>query len=150
MELDEIDALLKKHAGQPHLREAQKALAWNLTTRVHGEEAAQRAKDASAVLFGEMDIQDADRALLDMLAEEIPFAQLEGAAEGALTDLLVASGGCASKGEAKRKIKEGGVYLNGGKITEEGRQITADDVLDGGYVQLRVGKKDFRLVRFSK
>ncbi|MDL2298216.1 tyrosine--tRNA ligase [Synergistaceae bacterium OttesenSCG-928-D05] len=150
MELDEIGALIAAHNEKPHLREAQKKLAWDLTTRVHGEEAAKRAKDASAVLFGEMEIRAADKALLDMLAEEIPFAQIEGKAEGALTDLLVASGGCASKGEAKRKIKEGGVYLNGEKVSDEGRQVTSEDLLDGGYVQLRVGKKDFRLVRFTK
>ena len=59
------------------------------------------------------------------------------------------SGGCASKGEAKRKIKEGGVYLNGSKVTEETRQLSSEDLLDGGYVQLRVGKKDFRLVKFG-
>ena len=148
-ELDEIKALLEEHNKAPHLRKAQKELAWELTCRVHGEEAAKRVRDASAVLFGEMDIKEAGQDLLDTLSAEIPFAEVEGAPEGPITGALVASGGCASKGEAKRKIKEGGVYLNGEKVSEEGRQLSEADLLPGRYMQLRVGKKDFRLVRFK-
>lgn len=148
-ELDEIKALLEEHNKAPHLRKAQKELAWELTCRVHGEEAAKRVRDASAVLFGEMDIKEAGQDLLDTLSAEIPFAEIAGEPSGAITEALVASGGCASKGEAKRKIKEGGVYLNGAKVTEEGRQLGEADLLPGRYMQLRVGKKDFRLVRFK-
>lgn len=147
-ELDEIAALLEEHNKAPHKRMAQKELAWEMTCRVHGEDAAKRVRDASAVLFGETDIKDAGADLLETLSAEIPFADIEGRPEGAITEALVAAGGCASKGEAKRKIKEGGVYLNGAKITEEGRQISEADLLPGGYMQLRVGKKDFRLVRY--
>ena len=149
MKLDEISAIITEHMTDPHLRKAQKKLAWDLTCRVHGEEAAKKARDASALLFGEMDIRDADTELLDTLSAEIPFAETDSKKDGPLTDLLVLSGGCASKGEAKRKIKEGGVYLNGAKVTDEAKQILPEDILDGGYVQLRVGKKDFRLVRFK-
>ena len=148
MELDEIRAIIEEHNKNPHLRVAQKKLAWDLTCRVHGEDAAKRAKDASAILFGEMDIREADAELLDTLSAEIPFAEADSIIGGPITDLLVLSGGCASKGEAKRKIKEGGVYLNGVKVTEESKQISSEDLLNGGYVQLRVGKKDFRLVKF--
>lgn len=146
--LDEIKGFLEEHAAQPHLRLAQKRLAWDLTCRVHGEEAAKRVRDASAVLFGEMDIRDAGADLLDTLSVEIPCAQVDGAPDGGITDMLVVSGGCASKGEAKRKVKEGGVYLNGAKVTDGGKTLSAEDLLNGGYIQLRVGKKDFRLVKF--
>ena len=149
MELDEIGAILEEHNKNPHLRSAQKQLAWDLTCRVHGEEAAKRARDASAVLFGEMDIKEAGAELLETLSAEIPFAETCSIIGGPITDLLVLSGGCASKGEAKRKIKEGGVYLNGLKVTEESKLISSEDLLNGGYVQLRVGKKDFRLVKFK-
>jgi tyrosyl-tRNA synthetase len=148
IELDEIRTIIEEHNKNPHLRVAQKKLAWDLTCRVHGEDAAKRAKDASAILFGEMDIREADAELLDTLSAEIPFAEADSIIGGPITDLLVLSGGCASKGEAKRKIKEGGVYLNGVKVTEESKQISSEDLLNGGYVQLRVGKKDFRLVKF--
>lgn len=150
IELDEISAIVEEHNKNPHLRSAQKNLAWDLTCRVHGEEAAKRAKDASAVLFGEMDIKEANVELLETLSAEIPFTETGSVIEGPITDLLVLSGGCASKGEAKRKIKEGGVYLNGIKVTEGTRQISSEDLLNGGYVQVRVGKKDFRLVKFNK
>lgn len=148
-ELDEITEILKVHNEAPHLRRAQKTLAWEMTCRVHGEEAAKRVKEASAVLFGETNIKDASSVLLETLSAEIPFKKIEGAPEGALTEVLVASGGCDSKGAAKRKIKEGGVYLNGEKVTDPGRQITEEDLLDGGYMQVRVGKKDFRLVKYN-
>lgn len=149
MELDEISAIITEHTTDPHLRKAQKKLAWDLTCRVHGEAAAKKVRDASALLFGEMDIRDADTELLETLSAEIPFAETDSKKDGPLTDLLLLSGGCTSKGEAKRKIKEGGVYLNGAKITDEAKQILPEDILEGGYVQLRVGKKDFRLVRFK-
>ncbi|MDD3672286.1 MAG: tyrosine--tRNA ligase, partial [Synergistaceae bacterium] len=129
MELDEIRAIIEEHNKNPHLRVAQKKLAWDLTCRVHGEDAAKRAKDASAILFGEMDIREADAELLDTLSAEIPFAEADSIIGGPITDLLVLSGGCASKGEAKRKIKEGGVYLNGVKVTEESKQISSEDLL---------------------
>jgi len=148
IDLEEISKIIEEHNKQPHLRMAQKKLAWDITVRVHGEEAAKRARDASAVLFGEMDIREAGADLLDTLSAEIPFVEINGKAEGSITDILVASGGCSSKGEAKRKIKEGGVYLNGTKVTEEGKQISSKDLLNGNYIQLRVGKKDFRLIKF--
>jgi len=146
--MEEIKAILAEHNEAPHLRKAQKELAWELTCRVHGEAAAQRAKDASALLFGEMGIREATAELLDMLAAEIPFVKIDALPEGGIADLLVASGGCASKGEAKRKLKEGGIYLNGEKFS--GKPIETSDLLAGGYLQLRVGKKDFRLVKISK
>lgn len=149
MELDDIAAIMSEHNQAPHLREGQKKLAWDVTCRVHGEAAARRARDASAVLFGEINIRDADRELLDMLAAEIPFSAVENELGCQITDMLVISGGCASKGEAKRKIKEGGVYLNGEKVSGDGRCILREDLLDGEYLQLRVGKKDFRLVKLK-
>lgn len=145
--MEEIKEILAKHNEAPHLRTGQKILADELTARVHGEAAAKRAKDASAVLFGEMNIRDANAELLDTLSAEIPFTELDALPEGGMAELLVASGGCPSKGEAKRKLKEGGIYLNGEKY--DGRELGAGDMLDGGYIQLRVGKKDFRLVKIN-
>ena len=149
MGLDDIKAILAEHDKDPGSRTAQKKLAWDITCRVHGEEAAGRVRDASMVLFGEMDIREAGPDLLETLSAEIPFANIAAGKGRSLTDLLVLSGGCTSKGEAKRKIKEGGVYLNGIKVMEESKEVAENDILRGGYLQLRVGKKDFRLVRFE-
>ena len=77
MELDEISAIIEEHNKTPHLRMAQKKLAWDLTCRVHGEDAAKRVRDASAVLFGETDIREASAELLDTLSAEIPCGASE-------------------------------------------------------------------------
>lgn len=148
-ELDEIAAILEEHGKAPHKRMAQKELAWEMTCRVHGEEAARRVRDASAVLFGEEAIKEAPADVLETLAAEIPCEEASLAETPGVTDLLVICGACESKGNAKKKIKEGGAYLNGEKITDAGRQVTEEDKLAGGYIQLNVGKKDFRLMKLK-
>ena len=148
-ELGEIEELTKEHERRPELRESQRRLAWEMTVRVHGKDVAHRVREASRVLFGERDVKSASAELLDTLSAEIPTVCIASPTPFPLTDGLVASGGCASKGEARRKIKEGGIYLNGEKQSDEGRKITSEDLLPGGYAQLRVGKKDFRLLRFN-
>jgi tyrosyl-tRNA synthetase len=147
--LDDIAGVISSHSARPELRGAQKRLAWEMTERVHGADTARRVRDASAILFGERDVRSADAALLDTLAAEIPTADIASPLPLPILDGLAASGGVSSKGEGRRKIKEGGIYLNGEKQSDEGRGITSGDLLPGGYVQLRVGKKDFRLLRFN-
>lgn len=149
-ELDEIMALSEEHGKRPELREAQKKLAWEMTERVHGRETAHRVRGASQVLFGEADVRTASAELLDTLAAEIPTADVLSPLPMPLTDALLASGGVSSKGEARRKIKEGAIYVNGEKKQDEGGQLESADLLPGGYVQVRVGKKDFRLLRFNR
>lgn len=149
-DLDSIGNTIAGHRQHPELRKAQKDLAWEMTVRVHGADTAKRVREASAVLFGEMDVKAASAELLDTLASEIPTSDVATPLPMPLTEGLVASGGCSSKGEARRKIAEGGIYLNGEKQQDEQYQITSDNLLPGGYVQLRVGKKDFRLLRFNR
>ncbi|MDR1885713.1 MAG: tyrosine--tRNA ligase [Synergistaceae bacterium] len=146
--LDEVASIASDHAAHPERREAQKRLALEMTERVHGADTARRVREASAILFGETDVRSASAEILDMLASEIPTGDI--ATPAPLVDGLVASGGVSSKGEAKRKIKEGGIYLNGERQLDESRQITSGDILPGGYVQIRVGKKDFRLLRCNR
>ena len=148
LSLEEIAAILEAHNQHPEKREAQKQLAWDVTVRVHGEEIADRVKKASAVLFGEMPVKEASKELLDTLSAEIPFTVMESPLPLPLVDALVAVGSCPSKGEARRKVKEGAVYVNG--IREQADELTAENLLPGGYVQLRLGKKDFRLIRFPE
>ena len=148
LSLEEIAAILEAHNQHPEKREAQKQLAWDVTVRVHGEEIADRVKKASAVLFGEMPVKEASKELLDTLSAEIPFTVMESPLPLPLVDALVAVGSCPSKGEARRKVKEGAVYVNG--VREQADELTAENLLPGGYVQLRLGKKDFRLIRFPE
>lgn len=147
--LDDICSIIESHEKRPELREAQKKLAWEMTERVHGADVAARVREASGILFGETDVRAASAETFDTLSAEIPFVNIESPLPFPLVDALITSGGCASKGEARRKIAEGGIYLNGERQHDDKSRITSDDLLSGGYIQLRVGKKDFRLVRFN-
>lgn len=147
--LEEIAEVVGEHEKHPELRIAQKKLAWEMTARVHGADIAKRVREASGVLFGESDVKGASVETLDTLAFEIPTERIATLLPMPLVDALVASGGSASKGDARRRIASGGIYVNGEKRQDERAQITSDDLLPGGYVQLRVGKKDFRLIRFN-
>lgn len=147
--LDEIKALLAEHEKAPHLRAAQKELAWEMTCRVHGEEAAARAKAASAVLFGETKIKDAPAEALETLSVEIACTEAELSDDKTVADYLVQCGASESKGDAKKKIKAGGAYLNGEKLTDAFRRLTEEDLLAGRFVQLNIGKKDFRLLKIK-
>jgi tyrosyl-tRNA synthetase len=148
--LESIESLMERHTAHPERREAQKLLAWDMTARVHGNETAAKVRDASAVLFGERDARSSDASLLDTLAAEIPTADIAAPLPLPLADCILASGGAASKGEARRKMREGGIYVNGERVPDDSRVLNSDDLLDGGYVQLRIGKKDFRLLRFNR
>lgn len=149
-EIDEIKEILARHNEAPHKRMAQRELAWEMTCRVHGENAAERVRNASAVLFGETHITEASLEVLDTLAAEIPTVEVNLAETNGVLDLLVASGAADSRGTAKKKIKEGGAYLNGAKITDQSRTVTDSDLLCGKYLQVNIGKKDFRLVKVIK
>ncbi|MDR1515542.1 MAG: tyrosine--tRNA ligase [Synergistaceae bacterium] len=148
--LDDIAGLAEEHRRHPEQRESQKSLAWEMTRRVHGQKTASGVREASRILFGEADVRSASAELLDTLAAEIPTADIRSPLPLPLIDGIVSSGGVASKGEARRKLKEGGIYLNGVRQSDEQRQISSGDLLPGGYAQIRVGKKDFRLLRFNR
>lgn len=147
--IEEINDIVMEHKLHPERRLAQKRLAMDVTTRIHGEEIATRVQKASAILFGEIQLQEVSEDILNTLAAEIPFVESQAPLPISLVDLLVLSKGCASKGEAKRKVQEGAIYLNGERVSDLSKNIDCEDLLVGGYVQLRIGKKDFRLLKFT-
>jgi tyrosyl-tRNA synthetase len=139
---DAIAQLETKVAGQPERREAQHALARDVTTRVHGAEAAASAELVSAVLFGgSAKLLTADA--FSMLKQEIPFFT---AAERDVIDLTASHSIVASRSEARRLIQQGGLYVNDRRVTPEASAITADDLLDGRYVILRKGARSRTLI----
>ncbi len=120
-----------------------------LTTLVHGEEAARGAEQASAVLFGG-DVHDVDEAGFEVLAREVPTLDLAAGelAEGLdVVDLLVRAGLATSKGEARRFVDQGGVYVNGEPVPDVDRRVAGGDALEGRYVLLRRGKSTWQLLR---
>ncbi len=142
----EIEALEAAHAANPGAREAHRALACEVTTLVHGAAATEAAIAASQILFGGA-IEGTPEAVFRDLIAEIPNAALDAAAlegEGAaLIDLLVAAGLSPSKGQARRDLEAGGVYLNNQRSSGIDQRVGRGDLLFGRYLLLRKGKKSY-------
>lgn len=133
----EIEALAAQTAEAPHLRAAQKRLAFEVTALVHSSKDAQAAVDASAALFGQGELTALDAETFESALRELPNAQ---AVPGTpLVNLLVETGLVDSLSAARRAIKEGGVYLNNLKVEDE--SALADAFIHGKYAVLRRGKK---------
>ena len=141
----EIEELEKQVASAPHLRQAQRALALEVTSLVHSPEAAAGAIQASKALFGQAELTELSEVDLRSALSELPSAT---APKGApIAQLLVDTGLEASVSAARRAIKEGGVYLNNEKVADEGAVF--DQVLAGNCAVLRRGKKTLAALYLS-
>ena len=138
----EIDELAKKVASEPHLREAQRTLALEVTTIVHSKEAALAAIEASKALFGQAALTDLSEADLRSALAELP--SVSAPIGSSIAQLLVDCGLEASVSAARRAIREGGVYLNNEKVLEETQGL--DQMLHGNIAVLRRGKKTLAAV----
>ena len=148
----QIDALLTEHEAAPHLRLLQKKLAECLTTWVHSSADYDFAVKASEILFGNATtevLQSLNENELLQVMEGVPTAKVSKAllANGYdLIDLLVETNIFPSKGEAKKMFVAGGLGLNKTKIAPEKTSLNADDLLQGKYLLLQKGKKNYYLV----
>jgi len=150
--LEGIADVMAEQEKNPGARPAQRRLALEVTSLVHGEETAKNVVAASGVLFGSKPLVEAGEETFIMLRDEMPFSELEllkTQSSVTAVDILTASGACESKGEAKRAIKQGAVSVNEVRVNDEGYVLTHDNLLHGKYVFIRVGKKHFHLVRMS-
>jgi tyrosyl-tRNA synthetase len=143
---EETDALDKETAERPQARTAARRLAEELTTLVHGADETARVIAASAALFGQGELRDLDGATLDAALTEAPNVTLEGPLPS-VTELLVATGLCQSKSAARRAVDEGGAYLNNVRVTDAETVPGAADLLSGGWLVLRRGKRSLAGVR---
>ena len=134
----EIEELAQQVADEPFKRAAQRRLALEVTSLVHGKQATQAAIDAAAALFGQGELAELDAATLEAALRELPHTTTP--ASTPVAQLLVDTGLSQSLGAARRSIAEGGVYLNNEKITAEDELLT-DHVLPSGMAVLRRGKK---------
>jgi len=143
---EEIEELAQKHATKPEAREAHQALARAMTTLIHGESATADAMRASAILFGGGLEGIAEATFKDVVGEvpskEIEKAQLDGAGK-LLVELLVHSGLCASKGQARKDVEGGGIYVNNIREAQVQRLVTTQDLLFGKHLLLRKGKRNY-------
>lgn len=147
--VDEIDSICADHAADPGKRVAQHLLAEEVTRSVHGEEELAKAIKASAALFSG-DIAGLSAADLEQVFAEAPsyeVARGEFGEQMAVVDLMAQTGICKSRGEARRLVKGGGVYLNGERVADAGDAARAEQLIDGTTLVIRVGKKKYHLVR---
>ncbi|MCP3956288.1 MAG: tyrosine--tRNA ligase [bacterium] len=148
LDRDEIGELETAHQAAPEKREAHHALARDVTERVHGPTALERAERSSRVLFG-AEISDFASAEIREIFGDVPSTELAPAAlDGGLqvTELMVTSGLTPSKGAAKRLIRDGGLYVNNLRVRDERAALSADDFLEGSVLVLRKGQKHYHLV----
>jgi tyrosyl-tRNA synthetase len=138
---DETDALAVDTEERPHLRAAQRALAEDLTSLVHGASETARVEKASAALFGREELQEVDPSTLGSALAEAPHVSVPAGPLPSLTDLLVATDLCPSRSAARRAVSEGGAYVNNQRRDDPDWQPGADDLLHGRWLVLRRGKK---------
>jgi tyrosyl-tRNA synthetase len=152
--LDEktIVALDETVVREPEKREAQRVLAREVTTLIHGAAETVKAQQAAKALFaGELTSLDAgqiEQLLSEAPSSEEPVGGLDGAGLP-LMELLARTKLCASKGAARRDIEGGGIYVNDQRVADVARAIGRNDLLAGKFVVLRKGKKSYHLVRFQ-
>jgi tyrosyl-tRNA synthetase len=149
---DEVEELRSELEERPHMRGAQKALAEAVTRQVHGETGLSRARQATQVLFGGelagLDGGEIEEIFADVPSRELAKSRLDG--EGmSVVDLLVDAGVTSSKGDARRSIEGGGVYLNNVRVEDATRSVTSNDTLEGRFLVLRKGKKNYSLVKVT-
>ncbi|WP_198652356.1 tyrosine--tRNA ligase [Nocardioides allogilvus] len=146
---DEIEDLEAQTAEKPFLRAAQKRLADEVTTLVHGADETEQAKAAASALFGGGDLHALSASTLAAALGEAGSASLKRDELPSVVDLFVEAGLAKSKGEARRTVSEGGAYLNNTRIEDPDLVPTEGDLLGGSWLVLRRGKKNFAGVEVS-
>lgn len=137
---EEVAALEAEVAERAFAREAQRTLARDVTTLVHGAGAAAAVEAASQALFGRGELRDLDERTLADAAAELPSARV-GRDGLAVVDLLVATGLAASRSAARRTVEEGGAYVNNAKVTDVDAVLADDDLLHGRWAIIRRGRR---------
>ena len=144
---EEIADLERKVEEEPYKREAQRVLAREMTTLVHGAQATEAVELASQALFGKAGLQDLDEATLSSALQETEVAEVSS--DATILDLLVGAGLEKSKGAARRTVGEGGAYVNNQRIEDIEWSPSSQDLLHGSWLVLRKGKKRFAGARVA-
>ncbi len=149
----EIEEMEHKVLEHPERREAQRTLAQILTRTVHGETELAKAEQAARVLFGGeiagLSAEDIHDIFADVPSSEVPKGEFEG--EGLpLVNLLEAAGVATSRGNARRLIEGGGIYVNNVRVSDAGRTVSLAESIEGRFLVIRKGKKNYHLVKISQ
>ncbi|MGH7646547.1 MAG: tyrosine--tRNA ligase, partial [Gemmatimonadaceae bacterium] len=156
LDRETIESLDRETQEHPERRTAQRTLAENMTTRVHGADVLRTAADVSALLFGGKDPSELSAQAFEALAAEIPTASAtwtrgDGSSDGrslALQDALVAAKLATSRSDARRTIQQGGVTVNGVRAVGDA-PVVPSHCLHGSYVLLKKGAKNYALLRMA-
>ena len=147
---EEISELEATHTERPHERSAHRALAEDVTRRVHGADGLASAQRATEVLFGgeigDLGADEIADVFSDVPSSEISRAGLEGDGTGVL-DLFASAGVCKSRGEARRSVEGGGLSINNVRVEDVEAAVTLADTIEGRFLILRKGKKTYHMVR---
>lgn len=143
---EQIGELADEVTNRPAARRAQRILADEVTTLVHGEPACRAVRSASAALFGGGDLADLDEPTADEVLGALDPVDVPATELGAV-DLLVATGLAQSRAAARRTIGEGAAYLNNRKVEADTDVLTVTDALHGHWILVRRGRKTLRVVR---
>lgn len=148
----EITELENELATKPEQRAAQRRLAREMTRRLHDESGLQKAEQAAQVLFGG-ELTGLSTTEIEEIFEDVPSSSLnksflEGTGTNIL-DILSTVGVTTSKGDARRSVEEGGIYLNNQRVIDARQQITLSDSIGGNFLILRKGRKNFTLVKIT-
>ena len=148
----EILELEQTVTARPEQREAQRRLAREMTLTVHGNAALAKAEQAAQVLFGGsldgLTAVEIEEIFADVPSSTLPRERLSGAGL-TVVDLLADSGITQSKGEARRAVAEGGVNLNNQRVSDPAQAVTLDNLLEGGFLVIRRGRKNYHLVKVA-
>ena len=145
----EIEALAAEHKKNPGARTAQKALAREVTTLVHGQSACDDAVRASEIMFGG-GLEGTTETVFKDVVGEVPTKDLDKARLAGtgtpIIDLLLHAGLCTSKGQARKDLEAGGISLNSVRVADHTRPVTTGDLLFGKYLLLRKGKRTYAVL----
>lgn len=147
---EELAELELATAERPHAREAQKRLAAEMTTLVHGEANTRAVEHASQALFGRGELAELDEGTLAAALTEASVAEVRAGEPTTIVDLLVATGLSESKGAARRAVKEGGASVNNHRIAAEDWSPEESDLLHGQWLVVRRGKRNFAGVKIVR
>ena len=143
---NEIMDIIKKHNEEPHLRLAQKTLAREIITDLHGKSEYEKAVKISECLFNG-DIKSLDSKVIENVFKDVEHYEIENDIN--VVDLLVNSNVCSSKREAREFLINGSITINGEKITDMEFIISKSFAIDNKYIVIRRGKKKYFLIKFT-
>ncbi len=145
----QIEELARATEQRPQARQAQRVLARDVTTLVHGQEATARVEQASQALFGRADLAGLDESTLADAVRELPTAQV-GRGRHSVAELFAAAGLVSSKSAGRRAIAEGGAYVNNVKVLDEDAEVGPESLLHERWALLRRGRRSLAVAELVR